>query len=386
MDRAGVPCVGSQVPRNAAGPTGVRPTMAPRRAPRALVLAAVLAALPAAARADGDRVVAVHIVSRIGDDGVPDDRPKRARAADGVTLFAVVIAEERGARRVYADAPAVRIGGKTLAARPLADGPAVALAWSRVEPSVATMSNTASGAFRFETIPYAETAIDAWRGRAVVAADVRPTLTPDHGRGVGTMRYRLVARTADGAVVATPGVDARRGRGSGGLSDAVHRVALRRDDSFLGLLTELFGQPYIWASAGTSDARHQSERLEGSDCADFIVYARRRQGSRMAYTWTGDLPRHTRLLGRGTAGADGVYRDADGAPLRFPQAGDLVLFPRHVGALAEDRGVPGVLDHADVMMHSYFDTPREQPIGESDYAGTWLEVRRFRGKPGAAAN
>ena len=40
--------------------------------------------------------------------------------------------------------------------------------------------------------------------------------------------------------------------------DAVTRVTIRRDDSFLGYLTEMYGQPYIWASAGISDTSHQS--------------------------------------------------------------------------------------------------------------------------------
>jgi hypothetical protein len=102
-------------------------------------------------------------------------------------------------------------------------------------------------------------------------------------------------------------------------------------------------------------------------------------GKTLPYTWTGALPDYTRLLGRrATANDDGVYTDDRGAPIEFPGVGDLVLFPRHVGVLTEDRGVKGVLDHRDVMMHSYFASPREQAIGASDYAATWLEVRRWR--------
>jgi hypothetical protein len=178
--------------------------------------------------------------------------------------------------------------------------------------------------------------------------------------------------------IASAGPDARRGRGSGGLTDDVMRVSIRRDDTYLGYLTEMYGQPYIWASAGMTDASHQSEHLEGSDCADFIVYGARRAGKKLAYTWTGGLPQITSLLGAGTRGDDGVYRDAKGEPVPFTKPGDLILFPRHVGALVEDRGTIGVLDDHDIMMHTLFDSPKEQPIADSGYADKPVEIRRFR--------
>lgn len=320
----------------------------------------------------------VLIVSRAGDDEAATDRPKRALAADGVTLYAVLRVRDGNTVTTYSDAPAIQIGGKRIAARPLRDAPDdISFLWFKVEPATENMSNEASGRFRFEPIEYVETAVAEWLGKGTVAADVRPTATPDRGGGLGTMRYRLMAITPWG-MVATPGTRSRRGRGSGGLTDAVHRVSLRKDDSYLGYLTELYGQPYIWASAGTTDAGHQSERLEGADCADFVVYGRRRMGKRIAYTWSGGLPEYTKLVARGTPDPDGRYVTERGDPVKFSAPGDIVLFPRHVGVLVEDRGTIGVLDHADVMVHTLFESPHEQAIGDTSYAGTWAEVRRWK--------
>lgn len=310
-------------------------------------------------------------------DLVADDTPKRARRDQPVRLFALVAADVAGQRRWFSDAPRVRLDGKALDVRPLAELPRATLRWYRVEPAVATMSNTESGGFRFEPVPYARTVIDGADGRGSLLADVRPTLTPDHGGGVGTMRY-AVELARDRLTVASPGVEARRGRGSGGLLDSVHRVSLRRDDTYLGYLTEMYGQPYIWASAGTTTRTHQSERLEGSDCADFIIYGVRRMGKPLEYTWSGGLPSVTKLLSRGERGEDGIYRDASGTPLPFPAVGDLILFPRHVGALAQDRGHAGILDDQDLMMHTLFDSPKEQAIAESGYAQTTVELRRWK--------
>jgi len=133
------------------------------------------------------------------------------------------------------------------------------------------------------------------------------------------------------------------------------------------------------ASAGLTEKSHQSERLEGSDCADFIVYGARRMGANIPYMWTGALPTVTKLLAPGgTRGEDGVYRDGRGTPLPFTQVGDMVLFPRHVGVLTEDRGQLGILDDQDLMMHTLFDSPKQQAIADSGYADRPVEVRRFK--------
>src|ERR1041385_2250513 len=191
------------------------------------------------------------------------------------------------------------------------------------------------------------------------------------------MRYQLVATQGD-RESASPGIDARRGRGGGALTDASPRVTIRRDDTFLGYLTEMYGQPYIWASAGSSSATHQSEHLEGSDCADLMVYGARRMGKKLDDTWTGGLPGITKLVAAGTRGEDGIYRDKAGKPVPFTGVGDLILFPRHVGALAEDRGTKGVLDDQDLMLHTLFDSPKEQAIADSGYADTPVELRRWK--------
>ena len=308
--------------------------------------------------------------------GVATGEPTYARADQVVTLYAVI---ELADHTIYSDAPKLRLADHKALTQPLplSKAPALALTWQRVEPVDKTYSNTDGGQFHFTPISYQATEIADAADQPSIKADVRPTLTPDHGNGVGTMRYQLVVTQGD-RTIASPGASARRGRGSGGLSDAVTRVTIRRDDSYLGYLTEMFGQPYIWASAGLSDRSHQSERLEGSDCADFVVYGARRMGKPIGYTWTGGLPRIAKLISAGARDDHGIYRDARGKALPFTKPGDLILFPRHVGALVEDRGTIGVLDEQDIMMHTLFDSPKEQPIADSGYADKPVELRRFR--------
>ena len=347
-------------------------------APRAAV-AAIPAPLPAPAPlgdpANPGAVTRARVVASV-DGGPASERPAYARADQTVTLYAVLEVGAGTQRVVYSDAPGLHLAGRAVATAPLAQGPRVTVAWQRVEPAAASYSNTDDNNdnFHFEPVAYEATPLAAHDGS--LAADVHPTLTPDHGHGVGTMRFEI--RVAQGErVIASAGPEARRGRGSGGLTDDVMRVSIRRDDTYLGYLTEMFGQPYIWASAGATDASHQSERLEGADCADFVVYGERRLGRKVAYTYTGGLPQITTLLAAGARADDGIYRDAKGAPLPFGAPGDIVLFPRHVGVLVEDRGTLGVLDDKDLMMHALFDTPKEQPIADSGYADKPVELRRW---------
>jgi chromate transporter len=49
-----------------------------------------------------------------------------------------------------------------------------------------------------------------------------------------------------------------------------------------------------------------------------------------------------------------------------------------VGGLVGDRGLAGVLDDQDLMMHTLFDSPKEQPIADSGYADKPVELRRWK--------
>jgi len=325
------------------------------------------------ARPDARAVATVAVASRVGDRGAADRSGKHARLGEAVTLYAVVVTDDG---TVYSDAPSLRWERRTVTPRPLADAPELELAWAKVEPTETNLSNTSTGSFRYERIPYATTAMTATGG--AIAADVHPTRTPDRGDGVGTMRYQLTATQGD-RTIASAGIEARRGRGAGGLSEDVHRITIRRDDTFLGYLTEMYGQPYIWASAGGTARTHQSERLEGSDCADLMVYGARRAGLDIPYTYTGSLPTYARTLARGDLANDGIYRDARGTPVPFTRAGDLILFPRHVGALFADRGSLGVVDVDDLMIHTLFDSPKEQAIRDSGYAENPIQILRWKG-------
>ncbi len=232
--------------------------------------------------------------------------------------------------------------------------------WFKLEPTVGALDNT-TPSFHFEPVTYAQTELPACAGKLECPADVTPTWLPavEALPGLGTMAFRVEVKTTGGATLSTPGQESTK---YGGLTRDVLHVTLRRDDSLIGYATELLNTPYIFGSAGP-DGRNQSDLLIGSDCADLVIYARRRSGKKGTYTSSYDIDRQAPLLPAGKA----------------PRAGDLVHFPgsRHVAILFEDREPVGVVDENDLILHTCWAPPTVQRLGDTGCVSRPYRVLRF---------
>ncbi len=313
------------------------------------------------------KIVSVWLLSSTSGQlahATPD--AKRVRVDQRVTLFAVA-RDERGV--LWSDAsiaPGTRVdlrdGKGRRAVKPWSGEP-LRVEWLKIEPTAEWLDNE-NGGFHWETIPYVETKIAA--STLAIEADVAPTVLParrDGERALGTMHFQVKVEG-----VSTPGAETRF---RGGLATNVHRVSVRRDDTFLGFLTELFNTPYIWASAG-DDPVHQAERGIGADCADFIAYGLRRTGKPIRYGSTYDVPAwggKKTIASVAARDGSGRFVDANGNAIvvgeRGVRRGDLLLFHRHVGAFVEDREPKGVLDANDVLIHTAWAPPAEESFESS---------------------
>ncbi|MEW5739715.1 MAG: hypothetical protein AB1938_12355 [Myxococcota bacterium] len=254
----------------------------------------------------------------------------------------------------------VRAGQQVRLVAHVTGGRAKDVRWFKLEPKVGALDNT-TPAFHFEPVPFEETAISACDGALECAAEVSPTLLPKVAAlpGVGTMAFKVVVTLEDGRVLQTPGLEATKW---GGLTKDVFRVVVRRDDTLVGYASELLNTPYIFGSAGP-DGRNQSDLLIGSDCADLIVYGRRRAGKKTEYTSSYGMEKLAPVVKPGTA----------------IRAGDVVHFPntRHVALIYEDRAPLGVLDGGDLILHTCWAPPTVQPISETGCASEPMRVLRF---------
>ncbi len=300
----------------------------------------------------------------------------------------LVVRQGRGRRaRYFTDAPVLRVGRRRVSKRrmrPLSALGATQIQWWRVEPHmhhVDTPSpNGKNPAYSncvlfgrshgkwlgYDNIEYHETRIKGGTGGTLTVVRADPT---DRrlavNRGLGTMRYK-VSFSVRGQVASTPGMESVA---AVGIRDNVMRVSFRSGDDLVGHLSAYFNVPNLFGSAGKGK-NHQTERFQGADCADVIVGAARLAGARVPYTSVAGLYRHTRTITGPLTMARRGITDETGAPVRLRigrdvRLGDLMVIDYasmdatrrrwdHIGVLAEDRGIKGVLDPEDVILHQGF--------------------------------
>ena len=282
-----------------------------------------------------------------------DQRSKLASLDESVFLYAVLKAKYSGSLAYFTASDTVRIGRTALPGRlvkpwPLACQPTIR--WYKVEP----IHNSYSYVKRSNPIDYAETPFArGWR----VRADVHPTHLGDQFKevrsGIGIMRYKATLRLKD-RQVSTPG---REALSNGGISKKLHNITHRpHTGKVTDYAFELFNTPYIWGSMG-----YQVDGHVGVDCADLVVYALRRSGRKIDYTWSKGLVADRRRFAKIK---DGRVR-----------VGDILYHGRHVGMLHEENG-NGKLDGADKVVHTLFHEPEVVTV----QAFGWPEVvLRWRG-------
>lgn len=239
------------------------------------------------------------------------------------------------------------------------------LRWYRLDPVDDAVDNT-QPRFAFKQLRYARVELEACRNARQCPHEVAfAHLARSPVAGTGTTTFVLEVESAAGARQATPGEDARV---FGGLGPQVHRVTFRRDDSYVGHLTELFGTPYIFGSSGVG-AQHQTDLLIGSDCADLAVYGQRRLGRKVPYVSTWTISDHAPLQ---------AVVEAPGQRVAAKE-GDLLLFPRtrHVGVLYEDRPPKGVLGEEDLLLHTCWAKPTVEALSETGCASWPVRILRF---------
>src|SRR4051812_29112953 len=80
-------------------------------------------------------ITKVEIVAAVGD-AIATERPAYARKDQAVLLYAAIQVDGKA---WFSDAPVLQLGGKRIAAQPLAKAPRHELAWKRIEPSEANI-------------------------------------------------------------------------------------------------------------------------------------------------------------------------------------------------------------------------------------------------------
>lgn len=158
----------------------------------------------------------------------------------------------------------------------------------------------------------------------------------------GSVRLRARA-VVDGKMRETPVMELRRFIGTG----------------FRAAITEQFGLPYLFGSGELSKGSDTGPETNlGADCANFVVYAMRRQGQRIPWSDPKRLREHLDVIAR--SAIPGVPRIA----AEDLQRGTIVHLGTHVAAVIEDRNPLGILDKNDLVAHQLPGAPEVVALGQ----------------------
>lgn len=144
----------------------------------------------------------------------------------------------------------------------------------------------------------------------------------------------------------------------------VVQIAVRADDTYVGVLQELRGTPFVLLPRRVAGG-HQSDLRIGSDCAALAAYGRRRMGEAIPY------------LGPG-----GLLPYLVEAPPGRMRAGDVLHYGAQVQVVQEDRGRIGYPDGEDLVIESWHPYPRIVRQDSSGWEGRPFRVMRFRSDTG----
>jgi len=185
----------------------------------------------------------------------------------------------------------------------------------------------------------------------------RATTLRQHGRSLpmealrtffdgrtGCGAIRLQARVeVNNRIRETPAIEVRRLAGAG----------------FRAALTEQFGLPYLFGSGNLRDGTNTGpETGWGADCANFLVYALRRQGRQIPWCNPRQLKKYLEPVMLKAGAGEAKFGEEDAAE------GLIIHFGNHVAALLEDRPPIGTLDATDVVAHQLEGVPEMLSLGE----------------------
>lgn len=125
------------------------------------------------------------------------------------------------------------------------------------------------------------------------------------------------------------------------------QVVVRECDSYIGYLTELLGLPFIFPPKTIPGVGHQTDLRLGTDCAELAIYGKRRMGFNIPYG--------------GPIGIKNYVIETDEV---FP--GLILHFGHQVSVLYEDRGIIGLMDGKDILIHAYQNKVKLQSFDETD--------------------
>jgi hypothetical protein len=163
-------------------------------------------------------------------------------------------------------------------------------------------------------------------------------------RKTGCGAIRLKARAEiDHHIRETPAIEIRRFAGLG----------------FRAAIMEQFGLPYLFGSGEMRNGTNTGpETGWGADCANFVVYALRRQGRQIPWSNPRQLKKYLEPVAQSTGAGEARISEEEIVN------GLVIHFGSHIAVVMEDNPPIGVLDRSDLVAHQLEGVPEMLSLGE----------------------
>jgi len=160
--------------------------------------------------------------------------------------------------------------------------------------------------------------------------------------GCGAIRLKARAEI-NHHIRETPAIEIRRFAGSG----------------FRAAIMEQFGLPYLFGSGELRDGTNTGpETGWGADCANFVVYALRRQGRQIPWSNPRQLKKYLEPAAQSTGEGEAKISEEEIVN------GLVIHFGSHVAVVMEDKPPIGMLDRSDLVAHQLEGVPEMLSLGE----------------------
>ena len=142
-------------------------------------------------------------------------------------------------------------------------------------------------------------------------------------------------------------------------------IVIRRNNSYVGFVSELLGLPFVFWPRKTSLGYHQTDYRLGADCVATLVYGQRRIGHKVPYVAPQGLFKYIQP----------IMPIGDTQPIKL---GDILHFGHQTAVISQDKEPIGYLNGTDMVIHAYPNVVREDQIKDLPYR--FLAYRVYRWK------
>ena len=159
------------------------------------------------------------------------------------------------------------------------------------------------------------------------------------------------------------------------------RISIAESRNYIGKLTEIFNLPYILGSSSLySNFKSIVDERYGADCANFIIYGKKRLGYNIPFGNPLQLKKYLKRINVVDFFKKGkAYNKKKVIKINNKQIqkGLLLHFRTHIVAVYKDTKPFGILDKTDLIIHQLEGYPEIVKLGSLKYIKNQFEIMMF---------